>query len=84
MKIQGWRQRMQQRARGKISSLPESMWVYVGTLDRPHEAKDYMISHVCVESEIPWLTIRDDLPRRRSDEELIYAAAGLDLSEDKD
>ena len=43
-----------------------------------------MISHVCVENEIPWLTIRDDLPRRRRDEELVYAAAGLDLSEDKD
>ncbi len=37
----------------------------------------YMTSHVCIESEIPWLTIHDDLPRQRSDEAEVYKTAGL-------
>ena len=61
----------------RYSSLPESIWVYVGTLDRPGEAERYMASHVCIEGEIPWLTIHDDLPRKRSDEVDVYASAGL-------
>ena len=68
----------------RYSSLPDSVWIYVGTLDRPQDAEKYLVSHVCIESEIPWLTIHDDLPRRRSDEEEVYAAAGLALDRDKD
>jgi hypothetical protein len=61
------------------SSLPDSTWIYVGTLDNPNVAERYMISHVCVESEISWLTIHDNLERMRSDEVDVYANAGLDL-----
>ena len=64
------------------SSLPDSVWIYVGTLDNPNEAERYMVSHVCVESEIPWLTIHDNLERMRSDEADVYAKAGLDLETD--
>ena len=64
------------------SSLPDSVWIYVGTLDSPNEAERYMVSHVCVESEIPWLTIHDNLERVRSDEVAVYAKAGLDLETD--
>jgi hypothetical protein len=67
----------------RYSSLPESVWVYVGTLDRAKEMECYMVSHVCVESEIPWLTIHDDLPRERSDEAGVYAQAGLIVPDDE-
>lgn len=66
----------------RYASLPASIWVYVGTMDQAREMERYMISHVCIESEIPWLTIRDDLPRDRSDEVDVYAAAGLALAEE--
>ena len=67
----------------RYSSLPESIWVYVGTLDRPEETERYMASHVCIEGEIPWLTIHDDLPRERSDEVDVYASAGLVVEEEE-
>ncbi len=67
----------------RYSSLPKSIWVYVGTLDRTAETERYMDSHVCAESEIPWLTIHDGLPRERSDEVDTYAAAGLVVGEDE-
>lgn len=66
----------------RYASLPDSVWVYVGTMDRAREMESYMISHVCIEGEIPWLTIHDDLPRERSDEVAVYAAAGLTLEEE--
>ncbi len=66
----------------RYASLPASIWVYVGTMDQAREMERYMISHVCIESEIPWLTIRDDLPRDRSDEVDVYAAAGLAIEEE--
>ena len=66
----------------RYTSLPESVWVYVGTMDRAREMERYMDSHVCIESEIPWLTIHDDLPRERSDEVETYASAGLVVDED--
>ncbi len=66
----------------RYASLPDSVWVYVGTMDRAREMESYMISHVCIEGEIPWLTIHDDLPRERSDEVAVYAAAGLVLEEE--
>lgn len=61
----------------RYTSLPDSIWVYVGTLDRARDMERYMTSHVCIESEIPWLTIHDDLPRQRSDEAEVYKTAGL-------
>ncbi len=61
----------------RYASLLESIWVYVGTMDRASEMDRYMTSHVCIEGEIPWLTIHDDLPRERSDEVETYASAGL-------
>jgi hypothetical protein len=64
-------------------SLPGSIWVYVGTLDRPQEMERYMVSHVCIEDEIPWLTIHDDLPRLRSDEVDVYKSAGVVLGEEE-
>ena len=67
----------------RYSSLPDKTYVYVGTLDRVAETERYMDSHVCVESEIPWLTIHDDLPRERSDEVATYASAGLVVEEDE-
>ncbi len=65
------------------SSLPDSVWVYVGTMDRARDMERYMVSHVCVESEIPWLTIHDNLPRERSDEAEVYKMAGLVFEEDQ-
>ncbi len=65
----------------RYASLPESVWVYVGTMDRAAEMEHYMTSHVCIEGEIPWLTIHDDLPRERSDEVETYASAGLVVEE---
>ncbi len=67
----------------RYSSLPDTIWVYVGTLDRAAETERYMTGHVCVEGEIPWLTIHDDLPRERSDEVATYASAGLVVEEDE-
>ncbi len=66
----------------RYASLPESIWVYVGTMDRAGDMEPYMTGHVCIEGEIPWLTIHDDLPRERSDEVEVYASAGLVVDED--
>lgn len=66
----------------RYSTLAESVRVFVGTLDRPGDTAPCLKAHFCVESEIPWLTIRDDLPRLRADEEEIYAAVGLELDDD--
>jgi hypothetical protein len=37
------------------------VWVKVGTLDHPEDVSP--TQHVGIESQIPWLTIDDDLPR---------------------
>ena len=66
----------------RYTSLPKSVWVYVGTMDQARNMQPFMVSHVCVESEIPWLTIHDDLPRERSDEVNVYASAGLVIEEE--
>ena len=67
----------------RYSSLPNRVWVYVGTLERTSETERFMESHVCAESEIPWLTVQDGLPRERSDENVTYASAGLNVEEHK-
>ena len=67
----------------RYSSLPKIIYVYVGTMDRAGEMEHYMTGHVCIESEIPWLTIHDGLPRERSVEVDTYASAGLVVEEDE-
>lgn len=67
----------------RYASLPKSVWVYVGTMDQAKDMEPYMISHVCIEGEIPWLTIHDDLPRERSDEVDVYASAGLVVEQEE-
>ena len=65
------------------TSLPDKVWVYVGTMDRAGDMEPYMTGHVCIEGEIPWLTIHDDLPRERSDEVEVYASAGLVVQDEE-
>ena len=67
----------------RYASLPNSVWVYVGTMDQAKDMEPYMTSHVWIEGEIPWLTIHDDLPRERSDEVDVYASAGLVVTEEE-
>ena len=67
----------------RYSSLPHVVYVYVGTLERTADTQRFMESHVCAESEIPWLTINDGLPREHSDDNVIYAAAGLVVEDDE-
>jgi hypothetical protein len=42
----------------------ESVFIEVGTLDRPEDTPPKW--HTGVESQMPWLTITDDLPRLRT------------------
>ena len=49
------------------------VWVCVGTLDRPEDAPP--TQHFGIESQIPWLTIHDDLPRMRTEEDPDFVAA---------
>lgn len=65
----------------RYTTFPDSVWVWVGTLDRPGDAEPYMKVHLCAENEIPWLTVRDGLPRQRGDELGLFAAVGLELDE---
>ena len=65
----------------RYTSLPEKLWVNVGVLDDPDVAKDSPAMHVGIESELPWLTIHDDLPRNRCDDVAIYDEVGLVLDD---
>ena len=47
--------------------------VSTGSLDHPEDWPPDM--HVGVESQIPWLTIHDDLPRTRTEDESTFIAA---------
>ncbi len=49
------------------------VWVKVGTLDHPEDAPPS--GHVGIESQIPWLTIDDDLPRARTEDDPDFIAA---------
>ena len=66
------------------TSFPGTIWINVGTLDDPNVARDFLTFHSGIESEIPWLTIHDDLPRNRCDDVAIYDEVGLVLDEDAD
>ena len=46
---------------------PEWNNVCVGSLDHPEDATP--VEHICVESQLPWFDVADDLPRTRSDDD---------------
>ena len=58
------------------------VWVCVGTLDRPEDAPP--THHFGIESQVPWLTIDDNLPRAHSEEDpdFIAAKAAVEQAED--
>ncbi len=62
--------------------LLEKVWVYVGTLDHPEDAPP--TGHSGIESQVPWLTIDDDLPRTRTedDPDIIAAKAAAGQGEE--
>ncbi len=64
----------------------ESGYLIIGTasLDKPEEFAPTW--HGCVESQMPWLDVHDDLPRKRSDEspELRKAWASVGVSDPAD
>ena len=49
------------------------VWVKVGTLDHPEDAPP--TQHFGIESQIPWLSIDDDLPRARTEDDPDFIAA---------
>ena len=46
------------------------------------EASEPPSMHIGIESEIPWLTIHDELPRNRCDDVAIYDEVGLVFDDD--
>ncbi len=58
------------------------VWVGVGTLDHPEYVTP--TQHWGIESQVPWLTIDDDLPRAHSedDPDFIAAKAAVEQGED--
>ena len=56
--------------------------VVVGSLDHPEHVVPS--EHICVESQLPWYKLNDDLPRKRSedDPELLETWANYGLSHD--
>jgi len=56
--------------------------VVVGSLDHPEDVVPR--EHLCVESQLPWYKLDDDLPRKRSDDdpELVAAWANAGLTHD--
>ncbi len=56
------------------------VWVCVGTLDRPEDAQPNQ--HFGIESQVPWLTIDDDLPRAHSEDDPDFIAAKAALDQD--
>ena len=51
----------------------DSVPVSIGSLDHPEDWPPS--NHLGVESQIPWLTIHDDLPRMRTEEDPDFVAA---------
>jgi hypothetical protein len=47
--------------------------IQVGSLDHPEEVRPN--EHTGIESQVPWLTIHDDLPRMRTEDFPSYIAA---------
>ena len=56
----------------------ETIYMSVGTLDHPKNAPPKV--HTCVDTQVPWLSIDDDLPRKSSEDDAgakaIQAIAG--------
>jgi hypothetical protein len=61
-----------------------SKWtnVSVGSLDNPEQVVP--VEHTCVESQLPWYNLADELPRKRTDDdpELVEAWARAGLTHD--
>ena len=53
--------------------------VAIGSLDHPEDWPPSI--HWGVESQIPWLTIDDDLPRKRTEEDPLFVAAKAALDQ---
>lgn len=54
----------------------EAVGILIGSLDHPGDAQDAVKGgHSGIESEIPWLTVHDDLPRMRTEDEPLFVAA---------
>jgi hypothetical protein len=49
------------------------VWVKVGTLDHPEDAPP--TQHFGIESQMPWLTIDDDLPRAHTEDGPVFISA---------
>ena len=58
------------------------VWVGVGTFDHPEDAPP--TQHFGIESQIPWLTIHDDLPRMRTEEDPDFVAAKAAVEQGED
>ena len=58
------------------------VWVAVGTLDHPEDTPP--TQHFGIESQVPWLTIDDDLPRARSEDDPDFIAAQTAAEHDQD
>jgi len=53
--------------------------IRVGTLDNPADYPPQV--HICVESQIPWVDIHDDLPRIRTDEDPRFSSRWVGVGE---
>lgn len=51
----------------------DAIYVSVGTLDHPEDAPPTL--HMGIESQVPWLSIEDDLPRHHTDDVDSFKAA---------
>ena len=58
-----------------------SIFIYSGTLDRPEDARPKW--HTGIESQEPWLTIDDDLPRMRTEDNPDVAALKAAAEQDE-
>ena len=56
------------------------VWVAVGTFDHPEDAPPNQ--HFGVESQVPWLTIDDGLPRAHSEDDPDFIAAKAAIDRD--
>ena len=59
--------------RKTAKSNPDTVWVHIGTLDKPEIVS--IASHHGVESQLSWVHFDDGLPRERCDEDPKLAAA---------
>ncbi len=63
-------------------SLSEEIGVPIGSLDHPEDASPK--SHWGIESQIPWLTIDDGLPRTRTEEDPDFIARSTAVDQGKE